>query len=162
MRSYDDYPETLRDTDQILVNACRCIDCGDTLVSKSRHDFVRCSCGKVFTDGGREYIRRGCDGVAPLDLTVTEKDAEYLAVFRAAGLANALRTMARLLRQGTEKDLRNGPREFLLRDDEVRDHLEAHLEHVAFDLRKIDDDSGEPEAAHLAVRAMQILRRAIA
>lgn len=35
----------------------RCILCGDIIESKYRHDFVECSCGKTFADGGSDYIR---------------------------------------------------------------------------------------------------------
>jgi len=46
-------------TKKILRNRCKCIKCGDIIESKSRHDFVACSCGEIFTDGGTDYIRRG-------------------------------------------------------------------------------------------------------
>jgi hypothetical protein len=31
----------------------------DIIESRSRHAFVQCKCGAIFTDGGTEYIRRG-------------------------------------------------------------------------------------------------------
>lgn len=34
-----------------------CPECGDTIYSNSRHDFVSCKCGKHFIDGGFDYIR---------------------------------------------------------------------------------------------------------
>lgn len=37
----------------------KCLRCGDIIESKTRHDFVSCSCGAIFTDGGHDYIRRG-------------------------------------------------------------------------------------------------------
>lgn len=40
-------------------NKAQCLSCGDIIVSKSVHDFVRCSCKKLFVDGGLEYARRG-------------------------------------------------------------------------------------------------------
>lgn len=43
----------------ILRNCCKCKKCGDIIESVSVHNFVQCSCGAVFTDGGRDYIRRG-------------------------------------------------------------------------------------------------------
>ncbi len=33
--------------------------CGDIIVSKHVHDYVRCRCGAIFVDGGMEYLRRG-------------------------------------------------------------------------------------------------------
>lgn len=45
-------------------NQARCLNCGDVIESKSRHDFVVCSCwdnreGKgIAVDGGNDYHRR--------------------------------------------------------------------------------------------------------
>ena len=41
------------------MNRCKCKLCGDVIISQHRHDFVRCKCGEIFTDGGEDYIRRG-------------------------------------------------------------------------------------------------------
>jgi DNA-directed RNA polymerase subunit RPC12/RpoP len=46
---------------KILHNKAKCLKCGETVESKSRHDFVYCSCGSIFVDGGKEYLRRGGD-----------------------------------------------------------------------------------------------------
>jgi len=36
----------------------KCTLCGEILESKYRHDYVECSCGKTFADGGNSgYIR---------------------------------------------------------------------------------------------------------
>jgi hypothetical protein len=43
----------------ILQNKAKCTLCGDVIESKHRHDFVSCSCGNIFVDGGKEYLRRG-------------------------------------------------------------------------------------------------------
>ena len=40
-------------------NAAQCLECGDIIESKHRHDFVSCSCGNIFVDGGLDYIRMG-------------------------------------------------------------------------------------------------------
>lgn len=44
---------------KIIRNAAKCLKCGDTIESTHQHDFVRCSCGNLFVDGGKEYLRRG-------------------------------------------------------------------------------------------------------
>ena len=48
---------------KIKRNRVRCKKCYKVLESKHVHDFVICECprreGAIFTDGGREYIRRG-------------------------------------------------------------------------------------------------------
>jgi hypothetical protein len=46
-------------TEQRLIrNAAQCKKCGDLIVSKHRHDFVKCECGAIAVDGGLSYIRR--------------------------------------------------------------------------------------------------------
>jgi len=44
---------------KIRINRCKCRKCGTVIESKSVHDWVSCSCGEIFTDGGAEYVRRG-------------------------------------------------------------------------------------------------------
>jgi hypothetical protein len=41
------------------MNRARCNKCKDLLHSKYTHDFVSCSCGAVFIDGGDSYRRMG-------------------------------------------------------------------------------------------------------
>lgn len=52
----------------ILHNRAQCKKCGDIIESTHRHDFKRCSCGAIFVDGGKEYIRRGGDLASIIDL----------------------------------------------------------------------------------------------
>lgn len=42
----------------ILINAAKCRKCEDTVISRHRHDFVRCKCGAIAVDGGLDYTRR--------------------------------------------------------------------------------------------------------
>lgn len=62
---------------RIIRNAIRCNACGDVIESTCTHDFVRCSCGRVFVDGGHEYLRRGyTDSVEDYtDLSEFEEEA---------------------------------------------------------------------------------------
>ena len=53
---------------KIIHNRIRCKKCGEIIESKSRHDWVCCSCyhksnGQTgcFVDGGTDYLRRGGD-----------------------------------------------------------------------------------------------------
>jgi hypothetical protein len=41
------------------MSRAQCLECEDVIESKHRHDFVRCSCGKSFLDGGDDYLRGG-------------------------------------------------------------------------------------------------------
>lgn len=52
---------------KIIRNAARCNHCGAVIESKYRHDFKKCSCGRIAVDGGHDYLRRGF--VSPDDFT---------------------------------------------------------------------------------------------
>lgn len=56
---------------KLIKNSAKCLKCGEVLVSKHRHDWVSCSCGSIFIDGGLEYIR--CGG----DFSLFEDRCEY-------------------------------------------------------------------------------------
>ncbi len=43
---------------KIITNKIQCKICGDIIESKTTHDFIWCSCGKVAVDGGKEYLKR--------------------------------------------------------------------------------------------------------
>ena len=65
---------------KILRNAIRCKICGDVIESKSVHNFVQCSCGSCFVDGGHEYCRRGFknkDDYEELAEWEDEEDEDY-------------------------------------------------------------------------------------
>ena len=52
---------------RIIRNAIQCKHCGEIIESKSVHDFKTCKCGKVFVDGGHEYLRRSYTNSAEED-----------------------------------------------------------------------------------------------
>jgi hypothetical protein len=58
----------------ILVNKCQCALCLDIIESKSRHAFVNCKCGAIFTDGGTSYIRRGGQLDKIIDMSETYEE----------------------------------------------------------------------------------------
>lgn len=43
---------------KIIRNRIKCKICGDILESRSRYDFMFCSCGKAAIDGGHFYLKR--------------------------------------------------------------------------------------------------------
>ena len=51
---------------RVTRNRCQCRQCEDIIESRHRHDFVRCKCGAIFTDGGTDYIRRGATDFADI------------------------------------------------------------------------------------------------
>ena len=44
---------------KIIRNMAKCRKCGDIIESKSRTKVVRCSCGSIWVEGGKHYIKRG-------------------------------------------------------------------------------------------------------
>lgn len=57
-------PTSKKENMKLILNAAKCLKCGDVVVSTHHHDFRSCGCGKVAVDGGLDYIRR----VGHLDL----------------------------------------------------------------------------------------------
>lgn len=56
------------DTTVVTRSRAHCVKCGDIIESKHRHDFVSCSCGTIFLDGGLDYIRCGFKDRADIKL----------------------------------------------------------------------------------------------
>lgn len=71
----------------ISRNSARCGECGDEIESTHRHDFKSCTCGSLFVDGGKDYIRRGFQQGTPYEDTSTveyeEATNEQIAQYRA-------------------------------------------------------------------------------
>lgn len=44
---------------KIVSNKAKCRACGTIVESTSRHHLELCPCGKIFVDGGKDYLRRG-------------------------------------------------------------------------------------------------------
>ena len=60
---------------KIIKNMIQCNTCGDIIESTSHHDFKYCKCGRVFVDGGHDYLRRGYTD-SPEDYTELSVAAE--------------------------------------------------------------------------------------
>ena len=61
----------------IIRNSAKCAKCGDEIESKHRHDFVSCKCRAIFTDGGKDYMRRGGDIASIIDTSIYINDKVY-------------------------------------------------------------------------------------
>lgn len=62
---------------KIIRNRAQCLLCGDIIESRSRHDFVTCTCGALSVDGGHSYIRRAFINQEDYEeLSELEKDDE--------------------------------------------------------------------------------------
>jgi hypothetical protein len=66
---YDNRQHTKDPMNTRARNIVKCLRCADVIESKHVHDFVGCSCGAIWTDGGSEYIRRGGDPALMKDLS---------------------------------------------------------------------------------------------
>ena len=44
---------------RLIRNKIKCLKCGDIIESKSVHDWVQCTCGACYVDGGHDYMRIG-------------------------------------------------------------------------------------------------------
>lgn len=42
----------------IVRNSMKCLECNEEIESRHRHDFVKCSCGNIMVDGGKDYLKR--------------------------------------------------------------------------------------------------------
>lgn len=58
----------------ITRNSVRCHKCNDEIESKSRHDFVFCSCGNIAVDGGKDYLKRVGNGLKDESFTDTSTE----------------------------------------------------------------------------------------
>ena len=48
----------------VITNKAQCRLCKDIIESKSRHDYVRCSCGEIAVDGGTDYRKRSAGNLS--------------------------------------------------------------------------------------------------
>jgi hypothetical protein len=60
----------------IYSNAARCLQCGEVVRSRNRHDFRSCSCGTLTVDGGSWYAKRIGDKTKWEDMVVYFDDAK--------------------------------------------------------------------------------------
>ena len=65
----------------IIKNCIKCKSCGDIIISTYRHDFKRCSCGRVAVDGGYDYLKRS--------FTNDSNDYEELSIIQVASGAQS-------------------------------------------------------------------------
>lgn len=60
----------------IKLNRIKCRYCRDVIISEHRHDFNRCKCGAVYVDGGKDYLKRGGEPSAAIEMSIYEEDDE--------------------------------------------------------------------------------------
>lgn len=70
---------------QIVYNAIKCLECGETIVSRSRHDYVTCGCpNDAMVDGGNEYERYGAMDMDKIELKYVYADDDFEVVRKHA------------------------------------------------------------------------------
>jgi len=56
---------------QIFLNAVKCPDCRQVVISMSVHDFRMCECpNEAVADGGRSYLKRMWNNNVPIELAI--------------------------------------------------------------------------------------------
>jgi hypothetical protein len=61
----------------IWSNSVECLECGDKIRSRNKHDFRSCKCGSVSVDGGSDYLKRAFKSPESYkETSVMYKDAE--------------------------------------------------------------------------------------
>ncbi len=63
-------------------NRAGCLDCGDVITSKHRHDYVSCACGNIAVDGGQAYFKRAFKDRMPFELPTDDLLPEFKALLR--------------------------------------------------------------------------------
>jgi hypothetical protein len=58
----------------LLRSQLECPRCHDIVASIHRHDFQQCSCGGIFLDGGRDYMRCGGESLVVEDGSIQHMD----------------------------------------------------------------------------------------
>jgi len=70
---------------QIVYNAIKCLECGKTIVSRSRHDYVTCECPNgAMVDGGNEYERYGAKNMEKIEPKYIYADDDFEVVRKYA------------------------------------------------------------------------------
>lgn len=131
----------------IVQNAVTCLGCGDTIVSKHRHDYVTCSCGSVAVDGGQEYLRRVGYIEGAVDLSWSLPDEVYNACADAVqnaidtnrnkyGIANAV---MRVLREH-DHIIAEGEQRVLAKNDRLDEVMIVEADGSYTRYRKVNDN----------------------
>jgi hypothetical protein len=70
---------------QIVYNAIKCLECGETIVSRSRHDYNTCGCPNgAMVDGGNEYERYGAMDMDKIEPKYVYADDDFEIVRKYA------------------------------------------------------------------------------
>lgn len=70
---------------QLVYNAVECLECGETIVSRTRHDYQLCGCpNETMVDGGLDYMRYGGKNMTKVKPVEIYADDDYEIVRKFA------------------------------------------------------------------------------
>jgi len=64
----------------IKINSAKCLMCGDILRSRSRHEYVICSCGNLAVDGGIDYLKRSARKMKNVEELSIDEDGKKIVI----------------------------------------------------------------------------------
>jgi hypothetical protein len=63
---------------KLVYNAVKCLECNETIVSRTRHDYVLCGCPNgAMADGGLDYMRYGAMDMNKIEPIAVYADDDY-------------------------------------------------------------------------------------
>jgi len=63
---------------QLVYNAVKCLECGETIISRTRHDYQLCGCPNgAMADGGLDYMRYGAKDMNKIEPIAIYADDDY-------------------------------------------------------------------------------------
>ena len=101
---------------KLVFNAIQCKQCHELIVSRDRHDFKWCKCGKVAIDGGLDYISLTGNREDYSDLSLTNRDAFHI--------------VRKFAEWGTHGKLGDQPLTYIKLKDMSDNHLTNLLQHL--------------------------------
>jgi hypothetical protein len=70
---------------QLVYNAVKCLECGETIVSYHRHDYNVCECpNDASVDGGTSYVRYGAKNMFKIEKISIYDDDDFEIVRKYA------------------------------------------------------------------------------
>jgi hypothetical protein len=70
---------------QLVYNAVKCLECNETIISRTRHDYVLCGCPNLaMADGGLDYMRYGAKDMNKIEPIAVYADDDFEVVRKVA------------------------------------------------------------------------------
>jgi hypothetical protein len=106
---------------QLVYNAVKCLECDETIVSRTRHDYVLCGCPNgAMVDGGLDYMRYGAKDMNKIEPIAVYADDDFEVVRKVAA-------------RGSREPNKDQPLSWIAICDMDDDYLEAVVEYGGAD-----------------------------